>query len=67
MGFAVTSYDQAPVHPEHSREAIACGPDPAKQAARLRQYEDAGFDEVYVANVGPHYAELIDLYKREFL
>lgn len=55
------------VTPDMTREAIACGPDPAKQAAQLKQYEDAGFDEVYVANIGPNYAELIDLYKREFL
>ncbi|GAA3454175.1 MULTISPECIES: TIGR03557 family F420-dependent LLM class oxidoreductase [Dactylosporangium] len=47
--------------------AIACGPDPAKQAEQLKQYEDAGFDEVYVANIGPNYAELIDMYRKEFL
>ncbi|MER7283070.1 LLM class flavin-dependent oxidoreductase [Dactylosporangium sp. NPDC000244] len=55
------------VTPERTAKAIACGPDPAAQASFLRQYEDAGFDEVYVANVGPHYAELIDLYRKEFL
>jgi G6PDH family F420-dependent oxidoreductase len=55
------------VTPEMTGKAVACGPDPAKQAAQLKAYEDAGFDEVYVANIGPNYAELIDLYKREFL
>ncbi|GAA0733358.1 TIGR03557 family F420-dependent LLM class oxidoreductase [Dactylosporangium roseum] len=55
------------VTPGMVREAIACGPDPARQAEQLRTYEEAGFDEVYVANVGPNYAELINLYKREFL
>jgi G6PDH family F420-dependent oxidoreductase len=49
------------------RKAVACGPDPARQAEQLKAYEDAGFDEVYVANIGPHYAELIDLYHKEFL
>jgi G6PDH family F420-dependent oxidoreductase len=55
------------VTPEQTAKAVACGPDPAKQAARLKEYEDAGFAEVYVANIGPHSAELIDLYRKEFL
>ena len=55
------------VTPEMTRKAVACGPDPAKQAEQLRAYEEASFDEVCVAGIGPHYAELIDLYQREFL
>jgi G6PDH family F420-dependent oxidoreductase len=50
-----------------TREAVACGPDPAKHAEQLQAYEKAGFDEVYIANMGPHYRELTDLYRREFL
>jgi G6PDH family F420-dependent oxidoreductase len=49
------------------RQSFACGPDPAKQLEMLGKYADAGFDEVYVANVGPHYREFIDLYRREVL
>ena len=55
------------VTPEMTRAALPCGPDPAGHAEQLKAYESAGFDEVYVANIGPHYAELIDLYHREFL
>jgi G6PDH family F420-dependent oxidoreductase len=55
------------VTPEMTRDAVACGPDPAGHAARLQAYEKAGFDEVYVANMGPHYRELTDMYRREFL
>lgn len=55
------------VTPDAIRESVACGPDPAKQATKLRAYEEAGFDEVYVASIGPNYAELIDLYRRELL
>jgi G6PDH family F420-dependent oxidoreductase len=50
-----------------TRQSLPCGPDPAGHAEQLKKYEQAGFDEVYVANIGPHYAELIDLYRREFL
>ncbi|GIF04804.1 TIGR03557 family F420-dependent LLM class oxidoreductase [Actinoplanes siamensis] len=55
------------VTPEMIKESIVCGPDPAGHAAQLKAYEEAGFDEVYVANIGPDYAEMIDLYRREFL
>jgi hypothetical protein len=50
-----------------TRDAIVCGPDPAGHAAQLQAFDKAGFDEVYVANIGPHYRELIELYRREFL
>jgi G6PDH family F420-dependent oxidoreductase len=55
------------VTPEMTRRAMPCGPDPAGHAEQLKKYEAAGFDEVYVANIGPHYRELIDLYRRDFL
>ncbi|GGM79135.1 TIGR03557 family F420-dependent LLM class oxidoreductase [Dactylosporangium sucinum] len=55
------------VTPSMVRDAIACGPDPDRHASMLRTYEEAGFDEVYVAPVGPHYRELIDLYRKSFL
>ncbi|GIM90925.1 TIGR03557 family F420-dependent LLM class oxidoreductase [Paractinoplanes toevensis] len=55
------------VTPEMTRESVVCGPGPAGHAEQLKKYEDAGFDEVYVANMGPHYRDFIDLYKREFL
>lgn len=28
---------------------------------------DAGFDEVYVANMGPHFREMIEAYGRDVL
>jgi G6PDH family F420-dependent oxidoreductase len=55
------------VTPEMTRRSLPCGPDPAGHAEQLKKYESAGFDEVYVSNIGPHYRELIDLYRREFL
>ncbi|GIE97734.1 hypothetical protein [Paractinoplanes rishiriensis] len=55
------------VTPEMTRASLPCGPDPAKHAEQLKAYEDAGFDEVYVADIGPHYRDMIELYRREFL
>jgi len=64
-----THFEQASqlVTPEMLREAIVCGPDPHRQLAMIEQYEKAGFDEVYVANVGPNYRQLCELYANEVL
>lgn len=55
------------VQPEQTAASIACGPDPKAHLDGLRPFEDAGFDEIYVAAVGPHYRELIRLYRDEIL
>ena len=46
-------------------EAITCGPDPEKHAAAVRAYLEAGFDEVYVSQVGPDQQGWIDFFVRE--
>ncbi|MDQ4085855.1 MAG: TIGR03557 family F420-dependent LLM class oxidoreductase [Actinomycetota bacterium] len=50
-----------------TRQSVACGPDPAEHLERLQPYVDAGFDELYVANMGPHYRECIELYAEQVL
>lgn len=39
------------------RQSVPCGPDPERAAAALREYVDAGFDEIYVAQMGPRQEE----------
>jgi hypothetical protein len=39
--------------PEDSAKSVACGPDPQKAADSIRPYVEAGFDEVFVAQMGP--------------
>jgi G6PDH family F420-dependent oxidoreductase len=46
---------------------MACGPDPAAHQAMVKTYEEAGYDWLYVAAVGPHHRELIELYRDEIL
>ncbi|WP_229072523.1 TIGR03557 family F420-dependent LLM class oxidoreductase [Actinoplanes sp. DH11] len=48
-------------------EAFVCGNDPEKHLEMISKYAEAGFDEIYVANTGPHYQGLFDLYAREIL
>jgi G6PDH family F420-dependent oxidoreductase len=47
---------------ETMKESFVCGNDPEKHLEMIGKYADAGFDEVYVANTGPHYEGLIRLY-----
>jgi len=34
-------------------EAISCGPDPEVHLESVKQYADAGYDEVFVQQIGP--------------
>ncbi len=46
-------------------EVIPCGPDPERHLESFRQYLDAGFDEVYVSQIGSDQAGFFDFYRRE--
>lgn len=46
---------------------LPLGPDPEDHVAAIREYLDAGFDEVDVAQIGPDQAGMIDFYEREVL
>lgn len=46
-------------------ESISCGPDPEVHAAAIRTYVDAGYDEVYIAQVGDDQRSFLDFYHRE--
>ena len=43
------------------------GPDPGQHLAELQKYIDAGYDEVYVANMGPNYLAMIEAWGRDVL
>lgn len=48
-------------------ESIVCGPNPAKHRERIQQYADAGFDHVYIHQVGPDQEGFFRFYEREIL
>lgn len=52
---------------EQVAESIVCGPDPERHIAKLREYVDAGFDHVYVHQVGPDQEGFLRFYEREVL
>ena len=57
----------AMVDEESIAEAIVCGPDPDAHLSGIREFADAGFDHVYVHQVGPDQDGFIDFYEREVL
>jgi G6PDH family F420-dependent oxidoreductase len=55
------------VDPEETRKQVACGRDADQQIEALRPYLEVGFDEVYVGNMGPHYADMIQQFGTKVL
>lgn len=52
---------------ESTADSVVAGPDVAEHVEQLQSYVDAGYDEVYVANMGPHYLDMIRTYGAEVL
>ena len=55
------------VTPEMVASTVPCGPDPEAHIARLQEYIDAGFDEVFVGHIGPGHDAFVDFYAREVI
>ena len=52
---------------ERFAESGAFGPDADEHVAAFTPFVEAGFDEVYVANMGPHWREMLRAYGEEVL
>ena len=50
-----------------TRESVVCGRDVQAHVDAFQPYLDAGFDEIYVANMGPHFAPMIKMYGDEVM
>lgn len=48
-------------------EHTPCGPDPDRHVEAIRRFMDAGFDHVYVHQIGPDQPGFFDFYQREVL
>jgi G6PDH family F420-dependent oxidoreductase len=60
-------FDQAAalVTPDALAQSIACGPDPDRHAAALRAYLEAGFDEIFVNQIGDDLAGFLTFFTTE--
>lgn len=52
---------------EMTRSSVVCGSSADDHLDAYGPYLEAGFDEIYVANMGPHYAEMLAFYGAEVL
>ena len=52
---------------EKIAESITCGDDPEAHIAQVRQYVDAGIDEVYVSQIGPDMHGFFEAWRKEVL
>jgi coenzyme F420-dependent glucose-6-phosphate dehydrogenase len=55
------------IREEDVAESVVCGPDPERHVAAIREYVDAGYDHVYVHQVGPDQEGFLDFFEREVL
>jgi G6PDH family F420-dependent oxidoreductase len=55
------------VTPEMVAESVVCGPDPQKHLEKIKKYVEAGFDHVYVHQIGPDQTGFFDFYQREIM
>jgi G6PDH family F420-dependent oxidoreductase len=53
------------VTPRMVADAVPCGPDPQRYVSALRPFVDAGFDEIYVQQIGPNQQAFFDFWQRE--
>jgi G6PDH family F420-dependent oxidoreductase len=52
---------------ESTKETVVAGSDPDQHLEQISGYRDAGYDVLYVANMGPHYREMIEFYAERIL
>ena len=52
---------------DDTAKSIVCGPDPAKHIEKIRAYADAGYDHIYVHQVGPGQEGCVRFYQREVM
>ncbi len=53
------------VTPDKLAEKIPCGPDPERYVEQLRQYLDAGFDEIHVGQIGEDHEGFFKFFRDE--
>ena len=48
-------------------ESMPCGPDPEPHREMIRSFAEAGYEEVYIQQIGPNQKQFFDFYQREIL
>lgn len=56
-----------PVARESTAKSVLAGNDPQAHLAQISSYAEAGYDELYIDNMGPNYLQMIEFYGSEIL
>ena len=48
-------------------ESVVCGPDPEKHLEQIRAYVDAGFDHIYIHQIGPDQDPFLEMAAKEIV
>jgi G6PDH family F420-dependent oxidoreductase len=48
-------------------QSVPCGPDIEKHLKAIKRYEEAGFDELYIGQIGPEQERFFEVYARDVL
>lgn len=64
---ALFEYAVRSVREEDVTESITCGPDPERHLAAIQRFVDAGYDHVYIHQVGPDQKGFMRFYRDEIL
>ncbi|MFC7383591.1 TIGR03557 family F420-dependent LLM class oxidoreductase [Sphaerisporangium rhizosphaerae] len=55
------------VSEQDATASTPCGPDPDEHVEAIKKYIDAGFDEIYISQIGPDQEAFFDFYAKEVL
>jgi coenzyme F420-dependent glucose-6-phosphate dehydrogenase len=55
------------VSPDDVAETVPCGPDPDRHREAIQEFEDAGYDHVFVHQIGPDQEAFFRFYENEIL
>ena len=50
---------------EMTAESVPCGPDPERHVEAIKQYIDAGYDEIYISQMGPEQEGFFQFWEKE--
>lgn len=52
---------------DHISQSMPCGDDPQEHITAIQAFVDAGFDEIFVGQIGPGHDEFVDFYASEIV
>jgi coenzyme F420-dependent glucose-6-phosphate dehydrogenase len=55
------------VREDDIRESIICGPDPQRNIDKINEYFSAGFDHVYIHQIGPDQEGFFRFYREQVM